>query len=160
MVTKSSSVMPSSPVTCIISRSWSCPRLTGVPASGDTSSSWDSMVTRITFPTKSREACSSPLPWRVRLRSTPSILVMDEPFSGLDAITAERMREELVRIWQETKKTVLFVTHDIGERPGPAPSPGSSVTPRGSSTRRSPHVAHGAKRGTLASRRPGSVLTS
>ena len=45
----------------------------------------------------------------------PSILVMDEPFSGLDAITAERMREELVRIWQETKKTVLFVTHDIGE---------------------------------------------
>ena len=45
----------------------------------------------------------------------PSILVMDEPFSGLDAITAERMREELVRIWQETNKTVLFVTHDIGE---------------------------------------------
>lgn len=45
----------------------------------------------------------------------PSILLMDEPFSGLDAITAERMREELVRIWRETKKTILFVTHDITE---------------------------------------------
>jgi len=45
----------------------------------------------------------------------PSILVMDEPFSGLDAITAQRLREELIRIWQETSKTILFVTHDIGE---------------------------------------------
>jgi NitT/TauT family transport system ATP-binding protein len=43
------------------------------------------------------------------------ILLMDEPFSGLDAITAERMREELIRIWQETGKTILFVTHDISE---------------------------------------------
>lgn len=45
----------------------------------------------------------------------PSILVMDEPFASLDAITAQRMREEVIRIWQETKKTVLFVTHDISE---------------------------------------------
>lgn len=45
----------------------------------------------------------------------PAILVMDEPFANLDAITAQRMREELVRIWQQTEKTVLFVTHDISE---------------------------------------------
>lgn len=45
----------------------------------------------------------------------PSILVMDEPFSSLDAISAQRLREEVIRIWRETQKTVLFVTHDISE---------------------------------------------
>jgi NitT/TauT family transport system ATP-binding protein len=45
----------------------------------------------------------------------PDILLMDEPFSGLDEITARQMRTELMRIWQETGKTILFVTHSIGE---------------------------------------------
>lgn len=45
----------------------------------------------------------------------PEILLMDEPFSSLDELTARKMRAELVRIWQETKKTILFVTHDISE---------------------------------------------
>jgi ABC-type nitrate/sulfonate/bicarbonate transport system ATPase subunit len=45
----------------------------------------------------------------------PDVLLMDEPFSGLDEWTARKMREELVRIWQETKKTVVFVTHSIAE---------------------------------------------
>src|SRR5262249_48987229 len=45
----------------------------------------------------------------------PDILLMDEPFSGLDELTARRMRQELIRIWKETGKTVLFVTHSIAE---------------------------------------------
>ncbi len=45
----------------------------------------------------------------------PDILLMDEPFGSLDAITRERMGEELLRIWEADHKTVILVTHDIGE---------------------------------------------
>jgi NitT/TauT family transport system ATP-binding protein len=45
----------------------------------------------------------------------PDLLLMDEPFSHLDAITARTLREELQAIWHKTKKTVLFVTHDVLE---------------------------------------------
>lgn len=45
----------------------------------------------------------------------PDIILMDEPFSALDLNTRHRMRAEIERIWQETGKTVIFVTHDIEE---------------------------------------------
>ncbi len=45
----------------------------------------------------------------------PDLLLMDEPFSHLDAITARKLRLELQGIWEKTKKTVLFVTHDVME---------------------------------------------
>lgn len=45
----------------------------------------------------------------------PQILLMDEPFASLDAQTREVMQEELLNIWRQAKKTVLFVTHQINE---------------------------------------------
>ena len=45
----------------------------------------------------------------------PALLLMDEPFSALDAQTREIMQTELLRIWDEGRKTVLFVTHQIDE---------------------------------------------
>jgi NitT/TauT family transport system ATP-binding protein len=45
----------------------------------------------------------------------PDILLMDEPFSALDAQTREIMQTELLRIWEEGRKTVMFVTHQIDE---------------------------------------------
>ena len=45
----------------------------------------------------------------------PDILLMDEPFSALDALTREEMGFELLHIWSERPKTVLFITHSIPE---------------------------------------------
>ena len=49
------------------------------------------------------------------LANDPKILLMDEPFAALDGLTREAMGAELIRIWTGTKKTVVFVTHDIRE---------------------------------------------
>lgn len=45
----------------------------------------------------------------------PDVLLMDEPFSHLDAMTSRTLREHLERIWLETRRTVMFVTHDVTE---------------------------------------------
>ena len=45
----------------------------------------------------------------------PDVLLMDEPFSHLDAITSRTLRRELHELWDATGKTVLFVTHDVAE---------------------------------------------
>lgn len=45
----------------------------------------------------------------------PEILLMDEPFGALDAMTRMNMQDEIERLWQEKKKTIIFVTHDIEE---------------------------------------------
>ncbi len=45
----------------------------------------------------------------------PDILLMDEPFAALDALTRRRMQDELLQLWEDTRFTVLFVTHSIAE---------------------------------------------
>ncbi|HME91074.1 MAG TPA: ABC transporter ATP-binding protein [Myxococcaceae bacterium] len=49
------------------------------------------------------------------LATDPSMLLLDEPFGALDAQTRARMQDELARLWEQRRKTVLFVTHDAEE---------------------------------------------
>jgi NitT/TauT family transport system ATP-binding protein len=49
------------------------------------------------------------------LANDPKILLMDEPFGALDAQTRTHLQDELVEIWGTTRKTILFITHDIAE---------------------------------------------
>lgn len=49
------------------------------------------------------------------LASEPEFILMDEPFGALDALTRERLQEELLTIWRETGRTILFITHSVEE---------------------------------------------
>ena len=49
------------------------------------------------------------------LAQQPRVLLMDEPFAALDAITRDLLHDELVRVWRETGVTVIFVTHNVRE---------------------------------------------
>ncbi|HHU69213.1 MAG TPA: ABC transporter ATP-binding protein [Thermoanaerobacterales bacterium] len=49
------------------------------------------------------------------LALNPKVLLMDEPFGSLDAVTRTDLQEELLKIWEETKVTIIFVTHNIEE---------------------------------------------
>jgi NitT/TauT family transport system ATP-binding protein len=45
----------------------------------------------------------------------PSILLMDEPFGALDALTRVKLQEQLLKTWSQDRRTVLFITHDVDE---------------------------------------------
>jgi NitT/TauT family transport system ATP-binding protein len=49
------------------------------------------------------------------LIADPTVILMDEPFGSLDEFTRERLNLELLRVWDEHRKTIVFVTHNIGE---------------------------------------------
>src|SRR5439155_26150983 len=49
------------------------------------------------------------------LAYNPSVLLMDEPFAALDALTSDAMQRHLADVWRETRKTVIYVTHNVAE---------------------------------------------
>jgi ABC-type nitrate/sulfonate/bicarbonate transport system ATPase subunit len=49
------------------------------------------------------------------LAYNPAVLLMDEPFAALDALTRDEMQRLLAEVWRETRKTVIYVTHNVAE---------------------------------------------
>ena len=67
------------------------------------------------FPGSCRAACSSAPRSPARSSFDPDLLLMDEPFGALDEIVRDKLNEQLLRLWDKTRKTVVFVTHSIPE---------------------------------------------
>ena len=65
--------------------------------------------------TSSPAACVSAWRWRAPLAQDSSVLLMDEPFAALDAITRDVLHQELTRVWAEQGLSVVFVTHNVRE---------------------------------------------
>lgn len=97
------------------------PRLRGASAQEQRSieSKWSEMVGLKGFENRWPRELSGGMRKRVDIgrvyANDPDVLLMDEPFGALDAQTKERMQSDLLAAWQQTKKTVIFVTHDLEE---------------------------------------------
>ena len=99
------------------------PRLLGWPkarieARGSTScSTWSasSRTTRRATPRSSRAGQRQRVGLARALAADPPLMLMDEPFGALDPITRDRLQDEFLRLHEEVRKTVIFVTHDIDE---------------------------------------------
>jgi NitT/TauT family transport system ATP-binding protein len=97
------------------------PRMRGIPASAraEITDRYLKMVGLVGFENSYPSQLSGGMSQRVALcralANEPDVLLCDEPFAALDAMTRQVMQEELLRIVDESKKTVLFVTHSIDE---------------------------------------------
>jgi len=76
---------------------------------------WGSPASVRSSRTSCPAACSKRAALARALALDPAVLLMDEPFAALDEITRDRMAFELLRVWQQYRKTVLFVTHSLSE---------------------------------------------
>ncbi|EKS6730690.1 ABC transporter ATP-binding protein [Enterobacter ludwigii] len=96
-------------------------KLAGVPRGQrrDTAQKFLALVNLGNFATKLPFELSGGMKQRVQiaraLATNPEVLLMDEPFGALDALTRESLQDELEKTWQETRKTIVFITHDILE---------------------------------------------
>ena len=85
----------------------------------DTVARYISVIGLDGFETRFPRELSGGMRQRVALARTfaygPDILLLDEPFGALDSQTRELMQDELLRLWRTTKKTIVMVTHDVGE---------------------------------------------
>jgi ABC-type taurine transport system ATPase subunit len=97
------------------------PRLRGVPSSQrrEHADHFLSMVGLADFADRRPYELSGGMQQRAQiarvLTNDPDIILMDEPFGALDALTRERLQNELLQIWRATGKTILFITHSVDE---------------------------------------------